>query len=121
MQEHHNAVFFASPFWKKGGADEILDHNNAKWLTEISEFHIPAGKVYLSPIIDCFDGLPVSWMIGISPDAELVNTMLDNAVSILNETEHPIVHSDRGCHYRWPGWIERMEKAGLTRSIDGMS
>lgn len=21
------------------------------------------------------------------------------------------------CHYRWPGWIERMEKAGLTRSM----
>nr|MCR4651880.1 IS3 family transposase [Lachnospiraceae bacterium] len=88
-----------------------------KWLTDITEFHIPAGKVYLSPIIDCFDGLPVSWTIGTSPDAELVNTMLDNAVSILNENEHPIVHSDRGCHYRWPGWIERMEKAGLTRSM----
>ena len=26
-------------------------------LTDITEFQIPAGKVYLSPIIDCFDGL----------------------------------------------------------------
>ena len=33
---------------------------NIKWLTDITEFHIPAGKIYLSPIIDCFDGLPVS-------------------------------------------------------------
>lgn len=33
---------------------------NQKWLTDITEFHIPAGKVYLSPIIDCFDGLPVA-------------------------------------------------------------
>ena len=31
--------------------------------------------------------------------------------------ELPIVHSDRGCHYRWLGWIERMENAGLTRSM----
>jgi len=90
---------------------------NVKWLTDITEFHIPAGKVYLSPIIDCFDGLPVSWTIGTSPDAELVNAMLDDAIGTLNENEHPIVHSDRGCHYRWPGWIERMEKAGLTRSM----
>ena len=37
---------------------------NQKWLTDITEFHIPAGKVYLSPVIDCFDGLPVSWTIG---------------------------------------------------------
>ena len=77
----------------------------------------PAGKVYLSPIIDCFDGLPVSWTIGTSPDADLVNTMLDNAISTLNINEKPIVHSDMGCHYRWPGWIERMEKVGLTRSM----
>jgi hypothetical protein len=53
---------------------------NEKWLTDITEFQIPAGKVYLSPIIDCFDGMAVSWTIGTSPDAELVNTMLDAAI-----------------------------------------
>jgi len=53
---------------------------NEKWLTDITEFQIPAGKVYLSPIIDCFDGLVISWSIGGHPDAELVNTMLDAAI-----------------------------------------
>jgi putative transposase len=33
---------------------------NTKWLTDITEFQIPAGKVYLSPMMDCFDGLVVS-------------------------------------------------------------
>lgn len=97
--------------------DFHAERPNTKWLTDITEFHIPAGKIYLSPIIDCFDGLPVSWTIGTSPDADLVNTMLDSAIGMLNENEHPIVHSDRGAHYRWPGWIERMETAGLTRSM----
>lgn len=97
--------------------DFHAEQPNIKWLTDITEFHIPAGKIYLSPIIDCFDGLPVSWTIGTSPDAELVNTMLDNAIGTLKENEHPIIHSDRGAHYRWPGWIERMENAGLTRSM----
>jgi len=77
------------------------DAPNKKWLTDLTEFHIPAGKVYLSPIIDCFDGTVVSWAIGTSPDAELVNTMLDNAISLLSDGEHPIIHSDRGSHYRW--------------------
>lgn len=81
------------------------------------KFAIPAGKVYLSPIVDCFDGLLVSWKIGLSPDASLVNTMLDDAISRLSPEEKPIVHSDRGIHYRWPGWIERMDNAGLTRSM----
>ncbi|MFT9078283.1 MAG: IS3 family transposase [Ethanoligenens sp.] len=90
---------------------------NKKWLTDLTEFHVPAGKVYLSPIVDCFDGMVVSWTVGTSPDAELVNTMLDEAILHLPEGEHPIIHSDRGCHYHWPGWISKMENAGLTRSM----
>ena len=50
------------------------------WLTDISEFHIPADKVYLSPMIDSFDGMVVSWSNGTSQDAELVNGMLDAAI-----------------------------------------
>ena len=47
--------------------DFHADAPNQKWLTDITEFSIPAGKIYLSPIIDCFDGLPVSWSVGRSP------------------------------------------------------
>lgn len=90
---------------------------NQKWLTDITEFIIPSGKIYLSPIIDCFDGMVVSWTIGKSPSADLVNTMLDIAISKLTPNERPIVHSDRGSHYRWPGWIKRMKKAKLKRSM----
>lgn len=105
------------------GVENIIDRDfhadkpNRKWLTDITEFRIPAGKIYLSPVIDCFDGLPVSWTIGTAPNAELVNSMLDEAILSLNAEEHPIIHSDRGAHYRWPGWIERTERAGLTRSM----
>ena len=87
------------------------------WLTDITEFQFPAGKAYLSPMVDCFDGSVVSWTIGTSPDANLVNSMLDLAVTTLGPDEKPIVHTDRGSHYRWPGWIERMKNAGLTRSM----
>jgi putative transposase len=90
---------------------------NSKWLTDITEFAVPAGKIYLSLIMDCFDGLLVAWKIGSSIDSTLVNTMLDDAIRQLSPEEKPIVHSDRGVHYRWSGWIERMDKAGLTRSM----
>lgn len=36
-----------------------------------------------SPTIDYFDGAVVSWSIGTVPDADLVNTMLDNAIKTL--------------------------------------
>lgn len=88
-----------------------------KWLTDITEFALPSGKVYLSPVIDCFDGMVISWEIGTSPSAALANTMLDSAIDTLKEGEHPIIHSDRGFHYQWPGWIKRTEDAGLIRSM----
>jgi len=91
---------------------------NEKWLTDITEFQIPAGKVYLSPMIDCFDGMVVSWSIGTRPDAELVNTMLDAAIeTIIGNSDRPVVHSDRGGHYRWPGWLSRIAEAELVRSM----
>lgn len=93
------------------------DAPNKLWLTDITEFRIPAGKVYLSPIVDCFDGMVVSWTMSTFPSAELANSMLDAATATLSDGEHPIGHSDRGCHYRWPGWIERCEKYGIARSM----
>ena len=94
------------------------DTPNEKWLTDITEFQIPAGKVYLSPMIDCFDGLVVSWTIGTRPDSELVNTMLDAAIQTLaTNANRPLVLSDRGAHYRWPGWLSRMHSAKLIRSM----
>ena len=104
--------------------DNLIDRNfhalipNEKWLTDITEFQIPAGKVYLSPMIDCFDGLVVSWTIGTRPDSGLVNTMLDAAIESVASSEcRPIIHSDRGAHYRWPGWLTRMRDAKLIRSM----
>jgi transposase InsO family protein/transposase-like protein len=90
---------------------------NEKWLTDITEFSHPEGKVYLSPIIDCFDGKVVSWTVGKSPNARLVNSMLTKAINTLSEKEFPLVHSDRGCHYRWTKWIEIMNDAQLIRSM----
>ena len=97
--------------------DFYADRPNIKWLTDITKFAIPAGKVYLSPVIDCFDGMIVSRNVGTAPDSLLVNKMLEAAVSTLSPSEHPIVHTDRGSHYRWPGRIDQMNTAGLTRSM----
>ncbi len=56
-----------------------------KWLTDITEFSIKVGKVYLSLIIDCFDGMPVSWEIGTSPNADPANTMLRMLLLLISQ------------------------------------
>ena len=96
--------------------DFQADNPNEKWLTDLTEFSISAGKVYLSPIIDCYDGMVVSWSLGTSPNAALVNGSLKKAMKKLNG-ETPIIHSDRGGHYRWPDWIHLTIDNNLIRSM----
>ena len=43
--------------------------------------------------------------------------MLDNLAKKLKDGAKPIIHTDRGCHYRWPGWIGRMQANGWIRSM----
>lgn len=43
--------------------------------------------------------------------------MLNQACVTLSDGEHPVIHSDRGCHYRRPRWIRTCERHGLTRSM----
>ena len=97
--------------------DFHADRPNMLRVTDLTEFSIPAGKAYLSPLIDCYDGLPVAWTIGTSPNAELADGMLSDACSTLGEGDRPVIHSDRGCHYRWPEWIRICEEHKLTRSM----
>ncbi len=101
----------------KVGRNFHAEEPNQKLLADLTEFVIPAGRVFLSALIDCFDGMVTAWTIGTSPNARLVNTMLKQAISKFKQGEHPIIHTDRGCHYRWPEWINLMEKFGLERSV----
>ena len=98
------------------------------WLTDITEFAASDAKVYLSPVVDCYDGMVVSWSTSRHPDGELVGEMLERAVGALDATtraglkdrddpEKLVIHTDRGGHYRGAAWIERLEGLGITRSM----
>jgi transposase InsO family protein/transposase-like protein len=90
---------------------------NMKWLTDITEIKARDGKVYVSPMIDCYDGKIVAYTTGLHPNARLANTMLRKAIATLPDDTRVIVHSDRGCHYRWPEWIRICQKRGIIRSM----
>ncbi len=87
---------------------------NRLWLTDITEFHIDAGKVCLSPIIDCFDGFPVAWTIGTNPNAELADEMLGDACRKLADNEHPVIHSDYAEENAKPQFSASSQIGGLA-------
>lgn len=91
---------------------------NEKWVSDITEFKLPdAPKVYLSPVIDLFDGKPVGWSVSGSPNAELANSSLLMACSQLRDGERPLCHTDRGIHYFWEGWVSICGEHGIARSM----
>ena len=93
------------------------DKPNKLWLTDITEFGLPEFKIYMSAIVDCLAGEVVGCRISSSPNAKLANDTLDQAVRLHPGVEGTVIHSDRGAHYRWPGWIERVEKYRMVRSM----
>lgn len=100
------------------GRNFHADAPNKLRLTDIAEFKLPSEeKAYLSPVIDCFDGLVVAWRIGRRPSAALANGSLEDACGMLAPGQRPVCHSDRGCHCRWPGLIGICEGNGLVRSM----
>ena len=99
------------------GHDFPADAPNRRWVTDIAEMRAGGEKLYLSAIVDLYDGRVVAWRHSASPNAELANSTLEAAVATLAEGEAPLIHSDRGAHYRWPGWVAICERAGLARSM----
>lgn len=97
--------------------DFTAERPNEKWLTDISEIKARDGKGVPFAAGRCFDGKIVAYTAGFSPNAELANRMPEKAASTLPGNARPLVHSDRGCHCRWPGWLGLMERFGLTRSM----
>lgn len=73
---------------------------NQKWTTDVSEFHIAAGKLYLSPILDMHNREIVSFVISRSPNFKQVTKMLDIAFNKYKNLEGLIFHSDQGWQYQ---------------------
>ncbi len=68
-------------------------------------------------MLDCFDGALPAWSISPAPDEGPSDPMPEKACAGLAPDGHPVIHSDRGCHYRWPGWVAICERNGLIRSM----
>lgn len=93
----------------KVNRDFHADEPNKLWLTDITQFTLPGFKCYLSAI--------VSHRLSKTPDADLANATLIQAAGSIEGFEGPTLHSDCGCHYRWPEWIGLCAEYGITRSM----
>ncbi|WP_407231555.1 IS3 family transposase [Escherichia coli] len=88
-----------------------------KWVTDITEFRAGGQKLYLSPILDLFNGEIVAWETACRPTEELVKRMLNKGLESLAEGEKPLLHSDQGWHYRIKSYQSAPADRGLVQSM----
>lgn len=97
--------------------DFTASRPNEKWVTDITEFAVAGQKLYLSPIIDLFNGEVISHVISERPVMKMVRTMLENALKRLSPGDTPILHSDHGWQYQMRHWREQLKLHGLRQSM----
>lgn len=50
---------------------------NGKWVTDVIEFHLHGGKLYLSPVFDLYNGEIIAYNLENRPVYPLVSKLLD--------------------------------------------
>ena len=104
-------------------APNILDRNfkaekpNEKWVTDITEFKLFGEKLYLSPILDLYNGEIITYTIGSRPTYSLVSEMLEQSFERLSEEDELLIHSDQGWHYQMKKYRSALKERGITQSM----
>ena len=104
-------------------APNILDRRftadapNEKWVTDITEFKLFGEKLYLSPVLDLFNGEIITYTIGSRPTYSLVSEMLEKALDRLPEEHKLLMHSVQGWHYQMRQYRHALESRNIVQSM----
>ena len=93
------------------------DGVNKVWSTDVSEFKIAAGKVYLSPIMDLYNREIVSYDISTNPDFSQTVRMLNEAFNKFDSLEGLIFHSDQGWQYQMKEYHDILSSKSIIQSM----
>lgn len=91
---------------------------NKKWLTDITEVLTAGGKLYISPVLDCFDGQIVGLTMDDNMRKELCIEAFEQASRRYN-AYGMILHSDRGSQYTSKKYREALESRCAIQSMSG--
>lgn len=90
---------------------------NQKWVTDVTEFQVNGQKLYLSPVMDLYNGEIVAWQTERRPVLRLVTGMLQTALSRLKPSDKPLLHSDQGWQYQQASYRKLLRDRAVTQSM----
>lgn len=104
-------------------ADNILNRDfkankpNQKWVTDVTEFKVNEEKIYLSPIVDLYNGEIVSYNLSKHPNFNQILDMLKKAFKKIPNNTNLILHSDQGWQYQMKQYQAKLKKKGIIQSM----
>ena len=97
--------------------DFIATAPNQKWTTDVTEVKIKDKKIYLSPILDMFNGEIISYTISYHPDLKMAMSMLNKAFKKTYIPKGLILHSDQGWHYQHLKYQKALKGRSIIQSM----
>lgn len=88
-----------------------------KWATDVTEFKVKDKKLYLSPVIELFNGEIIGYNLSESPDFKQISDMLDRTLEKANNNKGLILHSDQGWQYQMKKYQFRLKQKGIRQSM----
>ena len=97
--------------------DFAAESPNRKWATDVTQIKIGSVKLYMSPILDMFNGEIISYNISRTPNLEQVYDMLNKAFAKFDDLEGLILHSDQGWQYQHWSYRQLLEQHHIVQSM----
>lgn len=104
-------------------ADNIINRDFSataplqKWTTDISQFNLPWGKCYLSPILDMYTNEIVAYDLSLHPTLDQVTRMLKKAFRRFPNIHGLILHSDQGWQYQHVSYRQLLKEKEIEQSM----
>ena len=97
--------------------DFSTDRPLQKWTTDVSQFTLPWGKCYLSPILDMNTNEIISYNLSLSPNMEQITDMLHKAFERFPAVNGLIMHSDQGWQYQHVTYRTELQEHKIIQSM----
>lgn len=97
--------------------DFYANRPNKKWVTDVTEFSLFGQKLYLSPILDLFNGEIISYSLSRHPRFSQTVEMLEKAFLKIPYGSNLILHSDQGWQYQMKPYQTMLKEKGIRQSM----
>lgn len=95
--------------------DFSSDKPLTKLLTDITEVQCSDGKLYVSPVMDCFNGE----IIALEMRENMKKELCIDTIKQIGKHPGAILHSDRGSQYTSEAFRAMLAKNGIVQSLSG--